>query len=101
MCLLGPVDPRDQREQREQRVQREETWNTVPVTKNSRTIDPTKIPKISKVRRAGAFSVRAKPALQWGTALIPDSYMHPLFISSCTLGIETRLEQISGTTPFH
>ncbi|KAG5282217.1 hypothetical protein AALO_G00053560 [Alosa alosa] len=29
-------------------VQREETWNTVPMTKNSRTIDPSKIPKISK-----------------------------------------------------
>ncbi|KAL2104182.1 hypothetical protein ACEWY4_001050 [Coilia grayii] len=29
-------------------VQREETWNTVPVTKNSRTIDPSRIPKISK-----------------------------------------------------
>uniref|UniRef100_A0A673LPN0 Eukaryotic translation initiation factor 4 gamma 3-like n=1 Tax=Sinocyclocheilus rhinocerous TaxID=307959 RepID=A0A673LPN0_9TELE len=29
-------------------VQREETWNTVPMTKNSRTIDPAKIPKISK-----------------------------------------------------
>uniref|UniRef100_A0A8C8J319 Eukaryotic translation initiation factor 4 gamma 3-like n=1 Tax=Oncorhynchus tshawytscha TaxID=74940 RepID=A0A8C8J319_ONCTS len=29
--------------------QPEETWNTVPMTKNSRTIDPTKIPKISKV----------------------------------------------------
>ncbi|XP_051735410.1 eukaryotic translation initiation factor 4 gamma 3 isoform X7 [Ctenopharyngodon idella] len=29
-------------------VQREETWSTVPMTKNSRTIDPTKIPKISK-----------------------------------------------------
>lgn len=35
---------------RDQRVQREETWNTVPMTKNSRTIDPNKIPKISKVR---------------------------------------------------
>ncbi|XP_048028553.1 eukaryotic translation initiation factor 4 gamma 3 isoform X2 [Megalobrama amblycephala] len=35
-------------DQREQRSQREETWNTVPTTKNSRTIDPTKIPKISK-----------------------------------------------------
>lgn len=46
---LGLVDPR---EQREQRMQREETWNTVPMTKNSRTIDPNKIPKISKVRRA-------------------------------------------------
>ncbi|KAG9337675.1 hypothetical protein JZ751_028325 [Albula glossodonta] len=29
-------------------LSREETWNTVPMTKNSRTIDPTKIPKISK-----------------------------------------------------
>uniref|UniRef100_A0A8C2BFA6 Eukaryotic translation initiation factor 4 gamma, 3b n=1 Tax=Cyprinus carpio TaxID=7962 RepID=A0A8C2BFA6_CYPCA len=27
---------------------REETWSTVPMTKNSRTIDPAKIPKISK-----------------------------------------------------
>ncbi|TNN27758.1 Eukaryotic translation initiation factor 4 gamma 3 [Liparis tanakae] len=48
-------DPRDQRDQREQREQREprapreETWNTVPMTKSSRTIDPTKIPKISKL----------------------------------------------------
>uniref|UniRef100_A0A673JK48 Eukaryotic translation initiation factor 4 gamma 3-like n=1 Tax=Sinocyclocheilus rhinocerous TaxID=307959 RepID=A0A673JK48_9TELE len=29
-------------------VQREETWSTVPMTKNSRTIDPAKILKISK-----------------------------------------------------
>ncbi|XP_062871620.1 eukaryotic translation initiation factor 4 gamma 3 isoform X3 [Trichomycterus rosablanca] len=29
-------------------IQREETWNTVPVPKNSRTIDPSKIPKITK-----------------------------------------------------
>ncbi|XP_053542081.1 eukaryotic translation initiation factor 4 gamma 3 isoform X3 [Ictalurus punctatus] len=29
-------------------IQREETWNTVPVPKNSRTIDPNKIPKITK-----------------------------------------------------
>lgn len=47
--VFGPADSRDQRDQR---VQREETWNTVPMTKNSRTIDPTKIPKISKVRHA-------------------------------------------------
>lgn len=30
-------------------ISREETWNTVPVPKNSRTIDPNKIPKITKV----------------------------------------------------
>ncbi|XP_051531159.1 eukaryotic translation initiation factor 4 gamma 3-like isoform X2 [Myxocyprinus asiaticus] len=35
-------------DQRDQRSQKDETWNTVPTTKNSRTIDPTKIPKISK-----------------------------------------------------
>ncbi|KAK3512623.1 hypothetical protein QTP70_018636, partial [Hemibagrus guttatus] len=35
-------------EPRDQRGLREETWSTVPMTKNSRTIDPTKIPKISK-----------------------------------------------------
>ncbi|XP_060794243.1 eukaryotic translation initiation factor 4 gamma 3 isoform X4 [Neoarius graeffei] len=29
-------------------IPREETWNTVPVPKNSRTIDPNKIPKITK-----------------------------------------------------
>ncbi|XP_051967504.1 eukaryotic translation initiation factor 4 gamma 3-like [Xyrauchen texanus] len=35
-------------DQRDQRSQKDEMWNTVPTTKNSRTIDPTKIPKISK-----------------------------------------------------
>lgn len=44
-CLFSVKDAR------EQRMQREETWNTVPMTKNSRTIDPNKIPKISKVRQ--------------------------------------------------
>ncbi|TSM04816.1 Eukaryotic translation initiation factor 4 gamma 3 [Bagarius yarrelli] len=29
-------------------ISRDETWNTVPVPKNSRTIDPNKIPKITK-----------------------------------------------------
>uniref|UniRef100_A0AAY5JZB7 Eukaryotic translation initiation factor 4 gamma, 3a n=1 Tax=Esox lucius TaxID=8010 RepID=A0AAY5JZB7_ESOLU len=48
--LLSKDTKRRPEQQREQRVQqREETWNTVPMTKNSRTIDPTKIPKISKV----------------------------------------------------
>lgn len=37
-------------------MQREETWSTVPMTKNSRTIDPNKIPKISKVRQPPAVS---------------------------------------------
>ncbi|KAG7274912.1 hypothetical protein CRUP_036805 [Coryphaenoides rupestris] len=43
-------DPREQREQREPRAPREETWDTVPMTKNSRTIDPTKMMKFSKAQ---------------------------------------------------
>ncbi|XP_053285555.1 eukaryotic translation initiation factor 4 gamma 3-like [Pleuronectes platessa] len=41
-------EQREQREQRDPQVQGEETWNTVPMRKNGRTIDPNKIPKISK-----------------------------------------------------
>nr|XP_040060754.1 eukaryotic translation initiation factor 4 gamma 3 isoform X11 [Gasterosteus aculeatus aculeatus] len=59
-------DPRDQREQREQRVQREETWNTVPVTKNSRTIDPTKIPKISKPQMDEKIQLGPRAQVTWG-----------------------------------
>ncbi|XP_053285581.1 eukaryotic translation initiation factor 4 gamma 3-like [Pleuronectes platessa] len=43
-----PGQQREQREQRDPQVQGEETWNTVPMRKNGRTIDPNKIPKISK-----------------------------------------------------
>ncbi|XP_045078834.1 eukaryotic translation initiation factor 4 gamma 3-like isoform X4 [Coregonus clupeaformis] len=55
---------RDQ--QREQRVQqREETWNTVPMTKNSRTIDPTKIPKISKPQMDEKIQLGPRASLNW------------------------------------
>ncbi|KAL6112477.1 eif4g3 [Pungitius sinensis] len=60
------TDPRDQREQRDQRVQREETWNTVPVTKNSRTIDPTKIPKISKPQTDEKIQLGPRAQVTWG-----------------------------------
>lgn len=53
----GLTDPREQRVN-----QREETWNTVPMTKSSRTIDPAKIPKISKVRCRG--ELRSCPSVQ-------------------------------------
>ena len=43
MCVCDSTDPREQREQGDQRHQRQETWNT---------IDPNKIPKLSKVRPA-------------------------------------------------
>ncbi|XP_072237718.1 eukaryotic translation initiation factor 4 gamma 3 isoform X1 [Leuresthes tenuis] len=55
-------DPRDQREQR---TQREETWNTVPMTKNSRTIDPNKIPKISKPQMDEKIQLGPRAQVTW------------------------------------
>ncbi|XP_034725224.1 eukaryotic translation initiation factor 4 gamma 3 isoform X4 [Etheostoma cragini] len=56
-------DPREQREQ--QRMPREETWNTVPMTKNSRTIDPTKIPKISKPQMDEKIQLGPRAQVTW------------------------------------
>ncbi|XP_062317767.1 eukaryotic translation initiation factor 4 gamma 3 isoform X5 [Osmerus eperlanus] len=59
-------DSKRRPEPREQRVQqREETWNTVPVTKNSRTIDPTKIPKISKPQVDEKIQLGPRAQLNW------------------------------------
>lgn len=45
---------------------REETWSTVPVTKNSRTIDPSKIPKISKPQMDDKIQLGpARAQLNW------------------------------------
>uniref|UniRef100_A0A665XDA9 Eukaryotic translation initiation factor 4 gamma, 3a n=1 Tax=Echeneis naucrates TaxID=173247 RepID=A0A665XDA9_ECHNA len=55
----------DPREQRDQRAQREETWNTVPMTKNSRTIDPTKIPKISKPQMDEKIQLGPRAQVTW------------------------------------
>ncbi|XP_036415617.1 eukaryotic translation initiation factor 4 gamma 3 isoform X2 [Colossoma macropomum] len=52
-------------EQRDLRGQREETWSTVPVTKNSRTIDPTKIPKISKPQIDDKIQLGPRAQLNW------------------------------------
>ncbi|XP_038871796.1 eukaryotic translation initiation factor 4 gamma 3-like isoform X3 [Salvelinus namaycush] len=62
-----PEQQQQQREQqREQRVQqRDETWNTVPMTKNSRTIDPTKIPKISKPQMDEKIQLGPRASLNW------------------------------------
>ncbi|KAJ8387227.1 hypothetical protein AAFF_G00159460 [Aldrovandia affinis] len=46
-------------------VQREETWNTVPMTKNSRTIDPTKIPKISKPTIDDKIQLGPRAQINW------------------------------------
>ncbi|XP_053267681.1 eukaryotic translation initiation factor 4 gamma 3-like [Pleuronectes platessa] len=50
----------EQREQRDPQVQGEETWNTVPMRKNGRTIDPNKIPKISKMDEKIQLGPRAQ-----------------------------------------
>ncbi|XP_052397272.1 eukaryotic translation initiation factor 4 gamma 3 isoform X4 [Carassius gibelio] len=46
-------------------VQREETWSTVPMTKNSRTIDPAKIPKISKPTVDEKIQLGPRAQLNW------------------------------------
>ncbi|XP_014872728.1 eukaryotic translation initiation factor 4 gamma 3 isoform X10 [Poecilia latipinna] len=53
-------DPREQRESR-----KEETWNTVPMTKNSRTIDPNKIPKISKPQMDEKIQLGPRAQVTW------------------------------------
>ncbi|KAJ8264847.1 hypothetical protein COCON_G00139460 [Conger conger] len=46
-------------------VQREETWSTVPMTKNSRTIDPSKIPKISKPTIDDKIQLGPRAQINW------------------------------------
>ncbi|XP_056589766.1 eukaryotic translation initiation factor 4 gamma 3 isoform X10 [Triplophysa dalaica] len=46
-------------------VQREETWSTVPMNKSSRTIDPTKIPKISKHTTDEKIQLGPRAQLNW------------------------------------
>uniref|UniRef100_A0A3Q3B1S4 Eukaryotic translation initiation factor 4 gamma, 3a n=1 Tax=Kryptolebias marmoratus TaxID=37003 RepID=A0A3Q3B1S4_KRYMA len=42
-----------------------ETWNTVPMTKNSRTIDPNKIPKISKPQMDEKIQLGPRAQVTW------------------------------------
>uniref|UniRef100_A0A4W5L9H7 Eukaryotic translation initiation factor 4 gamma 3 n=1 Tax=Hucho hucho TaxID=62062 RepID=A0A4W5L9H7_9TELE len=58
--LLSKDTKRRPEQQRE-----EETWNTVPMTKNSRTIDPTKIPKISKPQMDEKIQLGPRASLNW------------------------------------
>ncbi|XP_075881122.1 eukaryotic translation initiation factor 4 gamma 3 isoform X2 [Nelusetta ayraudi] len=59
-------DTKRRPEPREQRVnQREETWNTVPMTKSSRTIDPAKIPKISKPQMDEKIQLGPRAQVTW------------------------------------
>ncbi|XP_062843162.1 eukaryotic translation initiation factor 4 gamma 3 isoform X2 [Trichomycterus rosablanca] len=59
-------DNRRRPEPRDQRGPREETWSTVPMTKNSRTIDPNKIPKISKSQIDDKIQLGPRAQLSWG-----------------------------------
>uniref|UniRef100_A0A3B3Y4D3 Eukaryotic translation initiation factor 4 gamma, 3a n=1 Tax=Poecilia mexicana TaxID=48701 RepID=A0A3B3Y4D3_9TELE len=59
----------------------EETWNTVPMTKNSRTIDPNKIPKISKPQMDEKIQLGPRAQVTWvkgssGGAKASDSALH-------------------------
>uniref|UniRef100_A0A3Q2X142 Eukaryotic translation initiation factor 4 gamma, 3a n=1 Tax=Haplochromis burtoni TaxID=8153 RepID=A0A3Q2X142_HAPBU len=58
-------DSKRRSDQRDQRGQREETWNTVPMTKNSRTIDPNKIPKISKPQMDEKIQLGPRAQVTW------------------------------------
>uniref|UniRef100_A0A3P8W7K9 Eukaryotic translation initiation factor 4 gamma 3 n=1 Tax=Cynoglossus semilaevis TaxID=244447 RepID=A0A3P8W7K9_CYNSE len=48
-----------------QRIPREETWSTVPTTKNSRTIDPNKILKISKPQMDEKIQLGPRAQVTW------------------------------------
>ncbi|KAG7478452.1 hypothetical protein MATL_G00080790 [Megalops atlanticus] len=66
----------------EQRTQREETWSTVPMTKNSRTIDPAKIPRISKPTIDDKIQLGPRAQLNWvkgssGGAKASDAVLLP------------------------
>lgn len=92
----------DPREQREQRMQREETWNTVPMTKNSRTIDPSKIPKISKPQMDEKIQLGPQAQFTWvkgssGGAKASESEMSRP--SSSSLNRYSALQPPSTTQP--
>ncbi|XP_030634154.1 eukaryotic translation initiation factor 4 gamma 3 [Chanos chanos] len=62
---LQSKDSKRRPDQRDQRSQREDTWNTVPMTKNSRAIDPTKIPKISKPQIDDKIQLGPRAQVNW------------------------------------
>nr|XP_023683270.1 eukaryotic translation initiation factor 4 gamma 3 isoform X4 [Paramormyrops kingsleyae] len=62
---LMSKDNKRRPDQREQRLPRDDTWSTVPVTKNSRTIDPSKIPKISKPTIDDKIQLGPRAQVNW------------------------------------
>ncbi|KAL2090484.1 hypothetical protein ACEWY4_012747 [Coilia grayii] len=89
-------------DQREVRSQREESWSTVPMSKNSRTIDPTKIPKISKPQIDDKIQLGPRAQLNWmkgssGGAKASDSELSRSTGSS--LNRYSALQQSSAAPP--
>ncbi|KAJ3602527.1 hypothetical protein NHX12_030280, partial [Muraenolepis orangiensis] len=89
------------REQREQRDQRE-PWSTVPMTKNSRTIDPTKIMMISKPQMDE--KIQLGPQVSWimgssGGAKASDSAQNADYDSRRTLGSRSMARERGDKTP--
>ncbi|XP_062264133.1 eukaryotic translation initiation factor 4 gamma 3-like [Platichthys flesus] len=95
----------DPREQRDQRVQREEPGDTVPMTKNSRTTDPHKIP-VPKFSKEVTFRLPADPESQ-GTQdlfkkvrrilneLTPEKFNHLMKqVTNLTIDTEERLKGV-------
>ncbi|XP_076124918.1 eukaryotic translation initiation factor 4 gamma 3 isoform X3 [Alosa pseudoharengus] len=95
-------DQREVRPQREERSQREESWSTVPMSKNSRTIDPAKIPKISKPQIDDKIQLGPRAQLNWmkgssGGAKASDSELSRSTGSS--LNRYSALQQSSTAPP--
>uniref|UniRef100_A0AAY4EAD8 Eukaryotic translation initiation factor 4 gamma, 3a n=1 Tax=Denticeps clupeoides TaxID=299321 RepID=A0AAY4EAD8_9TELE len=61
---LSTKDSKRRPDQRDGRSQRDD-WNTVPMSKNSRTIDPSKIPKISKPPNDDKIQLGPRAQLNW------------------------------------
>ncbi|KAJ8257799.1 hypothetical protein GJAV_G00189870 [Gymnothorax javanicus] len=93
-------------------VQREETWSTVPMTKNSRTIDPSKIPKISKPTIDDKIQLGPRAQINWvkgssggagakanESELTRSNFDSRRSVSSRSSSGRERSEKLSGTVP--
>uniref|UniRef100_A0A8C6PCN7 Eukaryotic translation initiation factor 4 gamma 3 n=1 Tax=Nothobranchius furzeri TaxID=105023 RepID=A0A8C6PCN7_NOTFU len=79
----------------------EETWNTVPMTKNSRTIDPNKIPKISKPQMDEKIQLGPRAQVTWvkgssGGAKASDSGKSLILVLLCFISSQKSLNTSSS-----
>ncbi|XP_036388416.1 eukaryotic translation initiation factor 4 gamma 3 isoform X4 [Megalops cyprinoides] len=82
-------------------VQREETWNTVPMTKNSRTIDPSKIPKISKPTIDDKIQLGPRAQINWvkGSSGGAGAKANESDLSRSSASNLNRYSALQSTTP--